>query len=107
MEIILTEYCHRQSVSYKQGMKYLLAPFFMIEMKDRSDILCFESFIGKYLISTFNDEEFGSLQCIFRMFRLLIQYHNEMHDHNLLVCPSQSGSKHGKHFSSSLIPLHQ
>ena len=77
MEIILTEYCHRKNVSYKQGMNYVLAPFFMIEMKDRLDIyLCFESFIEKYLNSTFNDEEFGSLQCIFRMFRLLIQYHD-------------------------------
>ena len=77
MEIILTEYCHRKKVSYKQGMNYVLAPFFMIEMKDRLDIyLCFESFIETYLNSTFNDEEFGSLQCIFRMFRLLIQYHD-------------------------------
>ena len=58
-------------------MNYVLAPFFMIEMKDRLDIyLCFESFIETYLNSTFNDEEFGSLQCIFRMFRLLIQYHD-------------------------------
>ena len=63
MEIILTEYCHRRSVSYKQGMKYVLAPFFRIEMKDILDIcLCFESFIGRYLISTFKDEEFGSFQ---------------------------------------------
>ena len=76
MEIILTEYCHRRKVSYKQGMNYVLAPFFMIEMKDRLDIyLCFESFIETYLNSTFNDEQFGSLQCIFRLFRLLLQYH--------------------------------
>eukprot|EP01083_Nonionella_stella_P131550 399751_1 len=26
MEIILTEYCHRNKVSYKQGMNYVLAP---------------------------------------------------------------------------------
>ena len=41
MEIILTEYCHRKKVSYKQGMNYILSPFFMIAMKDRLDIyLC-------------------------------------------------------------------
>ena len=58
-------------------MNYILAPFLMLDMKDRLDIyLCFECFIEKYLCSTFNDEEFGALQCIFRLFRLSLQYHD-------------------------------
>ncbi|ETO17082.1 hypothetical protein RFI_20253, partial [Reticulomyxa filosa] len=77
MEIILTEYCHRYHVSYKQGMNYILAPFFMVGMSQRDEIfLCFRAFMEQYLHSTFNDEEFGSLQCIFRLFRLLGQYHD-------------------------------
>ncbi|ETN99650.1 hypothetical protein RFI_37820, partial [Reticulomyxa filosa] len=77
MEVILTEYCHRYEVSYKQGMNYILAPFLMVGITDRIDLfLCFQSFLELYLKSTFNDEEFGSLQCIFRLFRLLGQYHD-------------------------------
>ena len=43
-----------------------------------TDCIGFESFIETFLNSTFNDEDFGSLQCIFRMFRLLMQYHDPM-----------------------------
>ncbi|ETO22042.1 hypothetical protein RFI_15162 [Reticulomyxa filosa] len=76
MEVILTEYCHRYQVSYKQGMNYILASFFMAGITDRSDLfLCFQSFVKRFLNSTFGDNEFGSLQCLFRLFRLLVQYH--------------------------------
>lgn len=77
MEIILTEYCRRNSVSYKQGMNYILAPFFMIGIEDITELyLCLEAMIDTYQANIFNDDDFGALQCIFRLFKLLLQYHD-------------------------------
>lgn len=76
MEVILTTYCKEQQFSYKQGMNYVLAPF-MLVMEDR-DLMYFaySALIARLLPNTFNDEEFGGLQCIFALFRLLLLYHD-------------------------------
>lgn len=76
MEVILTTYCKVHELSYKQGMNYLTAPFFMI-LEDRNQIYnCFTASISKLLPNTFIDEEFGGLQCVFLLFRALLAYHD-------------------------------
>lgn len=76
MELILTTYCKEQNYSYKQGMNYVLAPFFLT-MNDRNLIyFCYHTFLMRFLPNTYNDEEFGGLQCLFAIFRLLVFYHD-------------------------------
>lgn len=77
MERILTAYCHRQRTSYKQGMNYLLAPFFLVGLPELHAVYrCFAAFLDRFLPATFADDDFGALQCIFRLFRLLLLYHD-------------------------------
>jgi uracil phosphoribosyltransferase len=87
LEVLLTKYCKEYNVSYKQGMNYILAPFFLIGLKHREEIYqCFAAFISKFLSNTFTDDEFGALQCIFRQFELLLQYHDPELAHVLSEC---------------------
>ena len=84
VECILTYYCHRMSVRYKQGLNELLAPLFLLE--DRSgqcisdgtayNLLCrvVRHFAPRFFAS--DDTDFISLQCSFRLFRLLTLYHD-------------------------------
>lgn len=60
------------------GLNYVLAPFFLIGPSIQpEDVFCmFSAFISRIMPATFTDDEFGSLQCAFRMFRLLIRYHD-------------------------------
>jgi len=77
MEIILTEYCRRRHISYVQGMNYVLCPFYLLKLADIDEIYCyFDAFVRMFLPNTFTDSEFGALQCIFRLFKLLLQYHD-------------------------------
>jgi len=49
-----------QEISYKQGMNYLLAPFFVIGLNDTEEIYtCYKAFLGRFLPNTFTDDEFG------------------------------------------------
>mgnify|MGYP002390104833 CR=1 FL=1 len=58
-------------------MNYVLAPFFLLNLSSRSLIYTFyTSFISSFLKNTFTDNDFGGLQCIFGIFRLLLQYHD-------------------------------
>ena len=90
MERTLTDYCSNENVSYKQGMNYILSPFYLLGLNNnsnnkknnnnnnsRSEIyLLYTLFIKKFIPNTFTDNEFGSLQCIFSLFRLILQYHD-------------------------------
>jgi uracil phosphoribosyltransferase len=77
MEILLTQYCKTFSVSYKQGMNYILAPFFVVGLKTRSEIYnSYCALIQYFLPNTFTDNEFGGLQCVFSLFRFLLLYHD-------------------------------
>uniref|UniRef100_A0A6A7FZ30 TBC1 domain family member 23 n=1 Tax=Hirondellea gigas TaxID=1518452 RepID=A0A6A7FZ30_9CRUS len=76
LEVILTEYCRNNAISYKQGMNYVLAPFFMVGLENRDDIYAlYTAFIAHIMPNTFTDDEFGGLQSCFRMYRLLLLYH--------------------------------
>jgi len=77
MELVLTEYCRRRHIAYVQGMNYVLCPFYLLKLKDSDEVyLFYDAFLRKYLPNTFTDSEFGALQCIFRLFKLLLQYHD-------------------------------
>ena len=75
-------YCKRQRITYKQGMNYLLAPFLFLVSPPlsgatrRSLLRLYSLFIGTFVPNTFADDEFGSLQCVFLLFRHLLLYHD-------------------------------
>lgn len=76
MEMLLTEYCKSENISYKQGMNYVLAPFFLVLTELRDIYNCFCAFISRFLHNTYSDEDFGGLQCVFTLFRFLLLYHD-------------------------------
>jgi len=77
MELILTHYCKRHNVNYKQGQNYILAPLFLLNLPDRDAIYrLYEALIARLLPTTFSDNEFGSLQCVFLLFKMCLQYHD-------------------------------
>ena len=89
MEVLLTSYCKRLHVTYKQGMNYVLAPFFFLHSLPlsrparRSLSKLYSAFIDTFLCNTFVDDEFGSLQCLFLLFRQLLLYHDPQLCHHL------------------------
>ena len=82
MEVILTSYCKALHITYKQGMNYVLAPFFFLQplplsrSARRSASTLYSSLMSTLLPNTFVDDEFGSLQCLFLLFRQLLLYHD-------------------------------
>jgi Rab-GTPase-TBC domain/Rhodanese-like domain len=80
LELMLTFYCKSRGVSYKQGLNEALAPFLVVfdESKHAPGSVCnaFYALISKFLPSIFNDHEFESLQCIMRVFNMLLKYHD-------------------------------
>ncbi|GMH98139.1 hypothetical protein TrST_g6751 [Triparma strigata] len=100
VERLLTHFCHANDVKYKQGLNELLAPFLTLdysrledeefqspESTDASKLEketynelvaygCFEEFLKKFLpTNVYADDGFAALQCCFRIFRLLLLYH--------------------------------
>jgi hypothetical protein len=82
---ILAQYCSDQVVNYKQGMNFVLAPLMVPEVGIEGCYLQLEVFkrlIQRLLPNVFTDDEFGSLQCLFKVFRLMIQYFDpQLHAH--------------------------
>jgi hypothetical protein len=58
----------------------VLAPFVLLRkqrpLPDGVLYSTFSAFVHKFLPHTFNDEDFTALQCEFRFFRMLLQYHD-------------------------------
>ncbi|OWZ15845.1 hypothetical protein PHMEG_00010450 [Phytophthora megakarya] len=84
---LLTYYCKCRSVTYKQGMNEVLAPFLLLtEQRDGCEdpvplaegvvFQCFYALIDKFLPHVFVDKEFKSLQCSFQLYKLLMLYHD-------------------------------
>ena len=86
MENILTFYCKRRSIKYIQGLNFVLAPF--LKMLDDTDnehddnigpgaiFELYYAFVNKVLPNIYVDENFKSLQHSFKVFRLLLLYHD-------------------------------
>ena len=50
---------------------------YILGIEDITELyLCLECMIDSYQANIFNDDDFGALQCIFRLFKLLLQYHD-------------------------------
>ena len=82
MLFVVFSYCKRHHITYKQGMNYLLAPFFFLTSPPLSShsrrrlLSLYSGFIATFVPNTFSDDEFGSLQCVFLLFRHLLLYHD-------------------------------
>ena len=86
MENILTYYCKRRSIKYMQGLNFVLAPFLkMLDNADdkKHDVIgpgaifeLYYAFVNKVLPNIYVDENFKSLQHSFKVFRLLLLYHD-------------------------------
>ncbi|GBG29182.1 TBC1 domain family member 23 [Hondaea fermentalgiana] len=77
---LLTFYCKRKGIKYKQGLNEVLAPFIMLRrdppLPDGTVFNMFYAFIERFLPHSFVHEDFHALQCSFRLFRLLLLYHD-------------------------------
>jgi len=89
---LLTFYCKRKGIRYKQGLNEVLAPFIMLrenpQLPDGIIFNLFYAFIERFLPHAYVHEDFHALQCSFRLFRLLLLYHdpelcNFLDTHNL------------------------
>jgi hypothetical protein len=81
MERILTLYCKRNTISYKQGMNEVLAPFVALKTTTNSIqswtevYTLFKGFIDMFLPNMFSDEEFLFLQKCCALFKMCLRYH--------------------------------
>ena len=79
LEKILTLYCKRENMTYKQGLHELAAPFVYFLGSDisLSEIYnLFTLFVDKFLPNFFTDKDFISLQCCFKVLSQLLKYHD-------------------------------
>lgn len=77
LEILLSAYCREFGVSYKQGMNFIFAIFYQIGLESREERYAGAAmFMGAVMGSVFRDADFSGLQAAFRVFRLLILYHD-------------------------------
>ncbi|CAG9323060.1 unnamed protein product [Blepharisma stoltei] len=79
IELLLTFYCKREHITYKQGLNEVLAPFLLF-FRDGLSLckvfLYFSNFIKNYLPLMFVDKEFKALETQFILYRLLLRYYD-------------------------------
>ena len=79
MQLLLTYYCKEKSISYKQGLNELLAPFVVL-MKEGCGLneiyLMFSSFVDKFLHNVFVEEDFRVLEALLMLLRLFVRYYD-------------------------------
>ena len=73
---LLSFYCFKNKINYKQGLNEVFAPFLILENSDALAYLLAKSFVDKFLFNVYSDDEFLSLQCAFRLFEKTLQYHD-------------------------------
>jgi hypothetical protein len=76
MERLLSMYCESHGVSYKQGLNELIAPFLALGIRPAVAYKCMSRLIARFLPQVFTDNDFLSVQCVFRMLRLMLLYHD-------------------------------
>ena len=84
LESMLTYYCKKNAIKYKQGMNEILGPFILIKSKIKLSLTRIYNltsyFIEKYLTNYYHEDEFFSLQSSLALLNLLLKYHNpQMH----------------------------
>ena len=86
IELVLTRYCKRNEIKYKQGLNEVLAPFLymMQEHNKKSESQLdlkfvynsFSAFLNRYLTNFYKEDEFYSLQISLAFLQLLHKYHD-------------------------------
>ncbi|KAL4472537.1 hypothetical protein ABPG74_018486 [Tetrahymena malaccensis] len=80
LELILTFYCVKKNITYKQGLNEVAGPFVFFLKTNNTSISTvynyFQIFMDRFIPTIYNDAEFNGLQCYFNLFQLLIKYHD-------------------------------
>jgi hypothetical protein len=80
LEKSLTLFCKRNGVLYKQGINEIMIPFLnwarCPSIKLTAVYNCFETFFKKFLLNLYFDEEFNSLELLFRLITIILKYHD-------------------------------
>lgn len=77
---VLQDFCNKYSIEYKQGMNEILAPFIYLNPLEQSStkraFCMFEAFLFRYLERFFCVDDSSYLYKAFRLFHLLLIYHD-------------------------------
>ncbi|KAL4499904.1 hypothetical protein ABPG72_015253 [Tetrahymena utriculariae] len=80
LELILTFYCVKKNITYKQGLNEVAGPFVFFLKTNNTSISTvynyFQIFMDRFIPTIYNDSEFNGLQCYFNLFQLLMKYHD-------------------------------
>jgi hypothetical protein len=80
LECMLTFYCKKNNIKYKQGMNEIVGPFILLKAKvpvSLSKIFnMFSCFLEKFLTNYYIEDEFYSLQSSLGLLNLLLKYHD-------------------------------
>lgn len=82
LEKILSYYCFKNDLFYKQGLNEILAPFLLLKSNINisfSKIFnIYSCFIGRFLPNYYSEKDFFSLQSMLSLLNVLLRYHNPM-----------------------------
>jgi hypothetical protein len=85
LESVLTFYCKRNNIEYKQGMNEVAGPFILLKSRVSLSLSrvynIFSCFVEKFLTNYFYETQFFSLQSSFALLNLLLRYHYPMIHH--------------------------
>jgi hypothetical protein len=80
MHRLLTYFCYQRQMRYRQGLNEVLAPLVALRdppLPDSQLLLMLDMLSSKFLSNAFfDDEEFTGLQASFRLFQLLLMFHD-------------------------------
>jgi hypothetical protein len=80
IEILLTTYCKKNDIKYKQGLNEIMGPFILLKsfvpMTLSKVYNIFSLFVNKYIRNYYHEEEFFSLRSSLGLLKLLLKYHD-------------------------------
>ena len=79
VECLLTYYCLKYNIKYKQGMNEILGPLILLKSKVSISLSrifnLYSCFMEKYLSNYYHENEFFSLQSSLALLKILLKYH--------------------------------
>ena len=79
LEYLLTYYCLKYKIRYKQGMNEVLGPLILLKSKISITLSrifnLYSCFMEKYLSNYYHEDEFYSLQSSLALLKILLKYH--------------------------------
>ena len=80
VECLLTYYCKKNNVKYKQGMNEIVGPFILLKAKLKISLSktynLFSCFIEKFITNYYFEDEFFSFQSSLGLLNLILKYHD-------------------------------